>query len=181
MIKDFPNYEDTHLVSSDGRYFRKSNNRELSLSKDKDGYRVCKIMVNNKNKDVRIHRAVAEAFIPNPECKPCVNHIDGNKNNNNVSNLEWCTIRENNIHAFKTGLMENSLRNRRALSREQEIFCVKAREFGVSLSHLAKEFNTTKTAIKRSTDRIGGNFPSLKNQHNRRGLDEFKRQNINIG
>jgi hypothetical protein len=52
----------------------------------------------------RVHRVVAEAFIPNPQGKRCVNHKDGNKLNNNVSNLEWVTYSENTTHAFKTGL-----------------------------------------------------------------------------
>lgn len=62
---------------------------------------IIKLTKNKKSKDYKVHRLVAQTFIPNPKNKPQVNHIDGNPLNNRVENLEWCTDRENKIHAYK--------------------------------------------------------------------------------
>jgi hypothetical protein len=64
-------------------------------------YHSISLCLNGLAKDLQIHRLVAEAFIPNPEGKPCVNHKDSNGLNNYVDNLEWCTYQENNHHAFR--------------------------------------------------------------------------------
>lgn len=67
-------------------------------------YLVVNLRKEGKNKVWLVHQLVAKAFLDNPNNYPVVNHIDGNKHNNNVENLEWCTYRDNNIHALKNGL-----------------------------------------------------------------------------
>lgn len=64
------------------------------------------VQINNKQKFLAVHRLVAKAFIPNPYNLPQINHIDGNKNNNHVSNLEWCNNSYNQLHALKNGLKD---------------------------------------------------------------------------
>ena len=70
------------------------------------GYYLIDIFANGIRKTCQVHRLVAKAYIPNPSNLPVVNHIDGNKLNNSVYNLEWCTIRENIQHGWRTGLMK---------------------------------------------------------------------------
>lgn len=67
---------------------------------------------NKVKKDLRVHRLVASAFIPNPLNKPEINHIDGNKGNNNVNNLEWATRKENINHSIKTGLCDERIKKK---------------------------------------------------------------------
>ncbi len=82
----------------------KSHGKLLKGEICKNGYKRMHVSHNRCDYKFLVHRLVAEAFIPNPENKPCINHKDGNKLNNHVSNLEWCTHSENNKHAYKEGL-----------------------------------------------------------------------------
>ena len=68
------------------------------------GYARVELHQNNSARKYLVHRLLAESFIPNPENKPQVNHIDGNKRNNSLDNLEWVTQSENQLHAYRTGL-----------------------------------------------------------------------------
>ena len=94
----------SYYISSFGRIYSTKSNKLLKTPIGKRGYRNCNMIINGKHKLVTIHRLVAIHFISNPDNKPQVNHIDGDKTNNNIINLEWVTAQENNIHARKTGL-----------------------------------------------------------------------------
>ena len=76
-----------------------------------DGYHSVTLFKNDKAVGKRISRLVAETFIPNPNNLPSVNHIDGVKSNNSIGNLEWVTVKENTIHAFKHNLRNNKAEN----------------------------------------------------------------------
>lgn len=118
-IPDYPNYQVSNLgnVKSKERYTKAKGNeiihRKEKLLKpqtDNKGYKYVRLYNSVGFKTKKIHRLVAEIFIENKENKPQVNHKDGNKSNNNVSNLEWCTDLENKQHAIKNGLVDLELR-----------------------------------------------------------------------
>lgn len=96
------NIETNYSISSTGKLKNDTTGRLLKENLH-NGYSHYTISINKKPKKLRTHRLVATAFIPNPENKPYVNHIDGNRQNNNIENLEWCTPSENTLHAVKIG------------------------------------------------------------------------------
>ena len=82
-----------------GPHYASYKGKMLSLVHGPGGYIV--VPLGKDSLSNRVHRLVAEAFIPNPEGKPFINHIDGDVTNNKISNLEWCTNRENQLHASR--------------------------------------------------------------------------------
>lgn len=96
-------------VSSEGRVLSllSGKPRILKTTVDSKGYHRIRVTIERDKKSFKLHREVAKAFIPNINNLPQVNHKDGNKNNNSVSNLEWVTNRENALHAIKNGLWDS--------------------------------------------------------------------------
>ena len=101
------NINTLYFVSTDGVVLSKYKNkiRYLKVFTTDTGYKYVKLWINNKTHAEFIHRLVAKAFIPNPLNKPEVNHKDGNKSNNDDTNLEWVTSKENKEHAVKNALL----------------------------------------------------------------------------
>lgn len=99
-------FEKRYHISNMGKV--KYNNKILKTHKSTGDYLYISVCKNNKVKHIKVHRLVAQTFIPNCDNKPFVNHIDGNKLNNCVDNLEWVTNKENISHAYKNGLMNKS-------------------------------------------------------------------------
>lgn len=100
--KDVEGYEGLYQVSNFGNLYSSYVKRKLQLSLDKYRYKQVILVKNGVRKRHLLHRMVAQEFIPNPENKPQVNHIDENKTNNTVSNLEWVTSKENINHGTRT-------------------------------------------------------------------------------
>ena len=108
VIDNFPRYE----ISDYGEVKISKNNKVLKKSVDSSGYYKVTLTNNNERKTFFVHRLVALAFIPNPNNMGQVNHIDENKKNNNVANLEWCDITYNCNHGTRNQRISDANRNK---------------------------------------------------------------------
>lgn len=127
----------------------------LAQHDNSNGYPRCDMNIDGKQRSYLVHRLVAKLFIPNPENKPDVNHKNGNKHDNSVENLEWCTKSENEKHAWKIGLKydtatKGELHGMHKLSQDDVEYIRKnhVRKGGVlKTRELAKMFNVNPQTI----------------------------------
>lgn len=110
MLKWIKGYEGAYAVSDTGEVYsyKRSQRKGLSQSVNTSGYKKVLLSSHGAVSCALVHRLVADTFIPNIHNKKYVNHIDGDKQNNTVSNLEWCTQSENQQHAWNNGLQQRN-------------------------------------------------------------------------
>lgn len=148
---------DRLITDKNGRE-KKLEGKILKQSTTKQGYKTICFRFDGIKKNHRVHRLVALAFIPNPKNKPSVNHIDGNKTNNNLTNLEWCTNSENMKHAFsiglknpsnpnKSGKIQGALHGKSKLTEEDVLLMRTEYKNGKTLKDIAGLFETTKENV----------------------------------
>lgn len=118
----------------------------------RSGYACVRLSIQGRVYNKNIHRLLAQVFIPNPENKKTVNHKNGNKTDNRVENLEWCTQSENVKHAFRIGLKSSSKGERHGSSKLTDLQVILIRKDIRSQRKIAKEYmvcQSTIAAIKR--------------------------------
>lgn len=153
--KPVKNYENLYEVSSFGNIRNKKRKTILKPTLSKFNYLFVKLSKDNKTKNFLNHRLVALSFLENINNLPQVNHIDGNKLNNNISNLEWCTASYNIRHAIKLGIMSPSYHTRKdkssigkKINRDIANIIREAYNSGsTTLDVLAKKYNITKQTV----------------------------------
>ena len=170
-VKGFPEYD----VSSTGTVYSWKSGERVPLKQrvDIDGYKTVGLYADGKCKRFKVHRLVANAFLEGVSGKDCVNHKDGNKWNNSVDNLEWCTRSENSLHASKNGLLVYGSKQRigkaqnRRFTKEQ-IDTIKELYFADNLSQreLGRMFGCDHSVISEIVRSSGVRNPATNNLAN---------------
>jgi len=147
-VSNFGNVIGLKLKTNFGSTFKTYPERKIKPWTDKKGYKYIDISLYPKKKRFLLHRLVAYHFIDNPKDLPQINHIDGDKSNNKVDNLEWCTSKHNINHAIKTGLNKISgLDNYR--SKLTRNCVIEIRKSNLTQSELSKKYNISQTGISK--------------------------------
>lgn len=179
-FKDVVGFEEIFAISNYGNLWSKRSEKLLKQFIHKNGYAVCSTKIGGRlgiNKCFKIHRLVAEAFLENPENKPTVNHKDGDKLNNHLSNLEWSTHAEQTEHAVYTGLIpsrkEENNPKAKLTNQEATLILEKREETGFGAVRLSKLLGYPVATIRRVIEDSSSSWKDMR--------DKFKSVCSSIG
>jgi hypothetical protein len=166
----YPHY----AATVDGRIYSLYSHKFLSDKKMLGEYKAVTICENGERKEETVHRLIAKAFIPNPDNLPVVNHKDGDKTNNCVTNLEWCTQKENVRHAMETGLRKKEVINDyRSIPDEVVMQICILLEQGSRNKDICEMFGVTSTCV--SGIKSGKFYKDISNNFNFRAIPSSNR------
>lgn len=148
-----------YKIKENGDIFNKYG-EQLKTFVAKNGYLLCFLYIGGVRKAMLHHRLIAKKFIPNPENKPYVNHINGDKTDNRVSNLEWVTPKENAQHSIKVLNKINKGGDQPKLNRLKAELIRHFYRLGKNKSELAREYGVQRTSISKII-----NYKSYKEQY----------------
>lgn len=161
VFKDIPDWEDAYTISNLGRIFSKRMQTFITIRTSNHGYATADLFTRRKGvvrrKKAYIHRLVAECFVPNPLGNPIVDHIDGDKTNNTVSNLQWVTNSEN----VKKGYLQNKEYRRGKFQKCPVYITTEPRVYFPSLRECAKGLGLPEERIKTVLRFFDGKLPEL--------------------
>ena len=162
-MKTIKGYEGLYSITEDGRVW---SHRKAQFKNPQDnghGYKYVQLKVNGYCKNFYIHRLVAEAFIPNPENKKEVDHIDNNTENNVVTNLRWATPKENQGYRTLESKKNSAEKIRKALSRP--VLCVELNQVFSSIRAAARALNLNSISGIRSCVNKDGKYKTTAGYH----------------
>lgn len=159
--KSVVGYEGKYQVSNKGRVRSLNYHREkrIKIMKSRimdSGYEDIRLCENGKNKAHLMHRLVAKAFIPNPDNKRCVNHIDGDKSNNLLDNLEWVSYQENTDHALENDLYNfNGENHYNSILTKEDVLSIRKeyKPYVVTARMLSEKHGVSVVTIKKIVQR----------------------------
>ena len=152
--RDIPEYEGYYQANDKGEIRNCNRGSSMTSHIHRTGYYQVTLTKDKVRKNWKLHRIVALTFIPNPENKPCVNHKNGDKSDNTISNLEWCTYKENNDHAVSNSLWVARRGEEVGKLTEEEVLDIREKyatgdytqkslgeEYGIHQGHITKIVN----------------------------------------
>lgn len=143
-MKDIPGYEGRYSITPDGKVYSWYGNKFMKLWLSDRGY--LKVQLRQPRRNFRVHRLVAQAYLPNPRNAPKIDHKNGNPTDNRVENLRWCTDKENVHYAIKAGKM---ICIKQRLLKPHDIYRIKElRSEGKGATQISRELNLSYHAVR---------------------------------